>query len=624
MLTFPASAQQAVQLPAAPPNSHAAVAQSFQFVTDGPFGYGWGRPKALPHIYFHQKLPAVFSRTITLTSDLPVNSKLSWIFTGPRAGFTVELSPGTLRVFERYYDSTGLEAGPGPKALYPQRVVRGSTISYTGTVRQVRVILDRHLALEVWLNGKEVANETCLFDVTRHQLAFSAPRSEHHVITGALLAEPSQKTSVTIDPNKSYQTMLGFGGSPSVPAYAAMPARQQDRYWDLMKRYNLLIDREFPMGAMLKPDLSNLSDLADATPHYYGDNFPNGAVTSFAYNKRDEELGGKVIYEIWQLPSWATQSYTAPDGKVYPHAANPKEYARAVVEYCRLAVKHTGQPPAIVGLQNEVYEPPEIARQMAADVRAALDQAGFQSVKIHMGDAPFLYEGIERARMLRSTPAIWKDIDFAASHEYDFQHFIANPDLYDTRLREMKEAIGDKPFLLTELCLNDPHYQAPSYRLAFSVAQLYHKNLTMLDAVGLLYCWTLLDVEQPTFGGSRALMVPDRALDDRAVPSSFELRVLGAYSRHIVAGMHRVGAESSNPDLLATAFTDAKGQSTVVMINRSVHPQQIHLVWPGKHWVQMEQTSQYRDNHTTAAPANLVVQPGEIVTLSTISAEPVD
>lgn len=261
---------------------------------------------------------------------------------------------------------------------------------------------------------------------------------------------------------------------------------------------------------------------------------------------------------------------------------------------------------------------------MATDVRAALNQAGFQSVKIHMADAPFLYEGIERAHVLRSSPSVWNDINYAASHEYDFQHFIANPDLYDSRLREMKEAIGDKPFLLTELCLNDPHYQIPSYRLAFSVAQLYHKNLTVLDAVGLLYCWTLLDVEQPTFGGSRALMVPDRSLDDRAVPSSFELRVLGAYSRHVLEGMHRVGAASSNHDLLATAFTDASGKATVVMLNRSLNPQQIHLVWPGKHWIQVEQTSQYLENQTMAAPNNLVIQPGEIVTVSTIQAEPVD
>ena len=45
------------------------------------------------------------------------------------------------------------------------------------------------------------------------------------------------------------------------------------------------------------------------------------------------------------------------------------------------------------------------------------------------------------------------------------------------------------PFLATEICINDPHLQEPSYRIAFAVAQLYHKNLTELDAVALMYCW---------------------------------------------------------------------------------------------------------------------------------------
>lgn len=36
----------------------------------------------------------------------------------------------------------------------------------------------------------------------------------------------------------------------------------------------------------------------------------------------------------------------------------------------------------------------------------------------------------------------------------------------------------------------------------------------------LLYCWLLLDVEQPTFGGSRSLLVPDRSRGEIPVASS--------------------------------------------------------------------------------------------------------
>jgi hypothetical protein len=36
-------------------------------------------------------------------------------------------------------------------------------------------------------------------------------------------------------------------------------------------------------------------------------------------------------------------------------------------------------------------------------LRRELDQAGFQSVKIHMADASYLYLGIERAKALQKT-----------------------------------------------------------------------------------------------------------------------------------------------------------------------------------------------------------------------------
>ncbi len=103
--------------------------------------------------------------------------------------------------------------------------------------------------------------------------------------------------------------MLGFGGSPSIPAYDELSDEGKRAYWQILKRYNLLLFREYPMGTELKPDLSNLEDPADATPHYYGDNFPNSEVSSFDYSRHVIDLGGSVIYELWALPSWATVPY---------------------------------------------------------------------------------------------------------------------------------------------------------------------------------------------------------------------------------------------------------------------------------------------------------------------------
>src|SRR5579862_9014769 len=84
-------AQTAVELPA-PPAVTANTAQSFSFASDGPAGAGWSRPDEIARTYFHEELPALFRRTLVLSDDVPARGKLSWIFTGPHAGVTVELT----------------------------------------------------------------------------------------------------------------------------------------------------------------------------------------------------------------------------------------------------------------------------------------------------------------------------------------------------------------------------------------------------------------------------------------------------------------------------------------------------------------------------------------------------
>ena len=615
-------AQQLVELPA-PPAVSQKTSESFSFASDGPAGPGWTRPDEIARTYFHEELPPLFRRTVALSSQVPPRGKLSWIFTGPHAGFTVELTSSKVRLLQRYYDSIALYSSGN----YPEKIVRDDEQQYSGQARTLAVIVDAHLSVQVLLNDKVVLRQACVFDVTRHQLMFSGPRVEHLTVAGALLATPEENASITVDPNHVHQTMIGFGGSPSIPAYAALSDAGKKQYWDLLKRYNLLLDREYPMGTQLKPDLSNLENLKDATPHYYGDNFPNGEVSNFDYSRHALELGGEVIYEMWALPNWATQAYTSTGkpvidawNKPVKTAANPEEYARIVVRYCQLAKERTGSAPAIVGIQNEVEQPPEVFTAMAVTLRRELDKAGFQSVKIHMADASYMYLGAERAKELQKNAAGWAAIDYTAAHEYDYQEFLANPDLFDQRLRAMSAASDGKPFLATEICINDPHYQEPSYRIAFNVAQLYQKNLTELDATALIYCWLLLDVEQPNFGGSRSLLVPDKTRAGFAIPSSFQLRVLGAFSRHVVKGMKRVEAKSSNPDLLTAAFEDG-AKASLVVLNRSTQPQKLDLRWAGRQWTEIERTGSEAENETSASiPTSLTVQPGEIMVLSTFAA----
>jgi hypothetical protein len=276
-----------------------------------------------------------------------------------------------------------------------------------------------------------------------------------------------------------------------------------------------------------------------------------------------------------------------------------------------------------VGVQNEIVQTQETWKEMILGLREGLDAAGFKSVKIQMPDATGLAVGVTTAKTIVSVPEAWKDIDYAASHVYDFQSFMENPDGYDELMHQYRDSIGLKPFLGTEFAVNRPAYQSSSYRVAFATAQLYHKTMTILDAEALLYCWTLLDVEERTFGGSRSLFVPDRDYGNVPKPSSYQLRTYGAFSRRLREGMVRVEADSGDPDLLASAYQGPSSARTAIVLNRSTVPHRIRIDWPGSTFTVIEFSSPYAANAVSKPmPRELVIQPGEILTLSNVALHP--
>lgn len=539
--------------------------------------------------------------------------------TGDEGGITVRMEPAVVRVFQRYYDSFGLSESDPPKERYPDKTWEQSAVPYEGPLRSVTLTLDHKLGLILTLNGKPVLRQRCLMEVRRHQLAWTpAPEDSSGRVNGRMVHPPALDVNVKVDATHHYQTIYGFGGILSAPAYTLLSPEGKRDWWKLVEDYNLLIHREYPNGNRLKPDLSNFDDLRDASPTYYGDNFPIGEITDFNYIRQIRKLGGKVLFEFWELPPWARHPVASKDGKKAVNAPDIPEYVRAMVGYSKILRDRTGKGPEMVGVQNEIVQDAETWREMILALRIGLDRAGFQATRIHMPDNSSLEGGIETARAIRKSAEAWKTIDFAATHLYDFQNFLEDPDAYDARIAEWKSLV-EKPFFSTELCVNHSPFQTRSYRIAFSMAQLYHKNMALMDATGLAYCWTLLDVEQPSFVATRSLFAVTRADGFVPSPSSYQLRAFGAFSRHLREGMMRVGAESSHPDLLASAYTGKDGWRTLILLNRATAPLTIRLDWADARFRQLEMVSPYRANEIMKQiPAPLVLAPGEITTLSSV------
>jgi Glycosyl hydrolase family 30 beta sandwich domain len=134
----------------------------------------------------------------------------------------------------------------------------------------------------------------------------------------------------------------------------------------------------------------------------------------------------------------------------------------------------------------------------------------------------------------------------------------------------------------------------------------------------------LLNVVQPSYGWTRTLLVPDAEHGRKPAASSHQLRVFGAYTRRVRAGMQRVKAASSNANVLATAFHGPAGERTLILLNRSTEVQKVAVNWRGAAFRYLETADPRQENSVETAPrpagGNLEVEapPGAILTLTNV------
>lgn len=578
--------------------------KEFSFSADHGTAVTWGRGEELGGVYFDERLPSFFKRRIEFdTLDLK-NGTVEWIFTGQIGGFSLTVANDTVWLYQRFYDSFGLnqvESNTLYAKRHPEKIWISSGIAYKGALSSLEINVTHQLELVLFLNGVKAAKQRLFFDITAHQLRCSDKQVN---IKGSMQAPKANNARIRISQQQQYQEILGFGGIAISTAYNRLSAEGKKHWWRILKENNLLLHREYPIGQKLNLKMDNWDNVQDATIHYYGDNFPNSEISDFEYIKKIQDIGGYNIFEFWRLPLWIQSRQEIDMGL----------YAQAMVNYCETAKEKTGKAPLIVGIQNEVNQRADNWRNMTMALRNALDSAGFNDVKIHMHNNSFLSGGIAAAKVFKEDPRVWDAIDYSASNMYDYQRFFMDPDGYDDRLKEFAEITKGKPFLSTELSINLPEYQIHSYRLAFQMGQLYYKNLTIVNASALMYCWTLLNNVQYSYDMTRSLFGVDES--NGGIPASFGFqdRVFTSFSRKVMQGMHRVGVETTDEGLLAVAFYGNSDQEqTLILMNRSMVP----IMLNEKDIVDFrwkEITSQYFKNAVTENVGNIAINPGEIIT----------
>jgi hypothetical protein len=566
---------------------------------------GWGGYSPNERKYFNEFLPGNFDRTLAL-DNVDWSRGIDWVFTGPRASIKIEIRKKKVDLTITYYDSEGfdqlLNIEKTRNSGYPNGLMPTKSFEYTGLLQAVSVKTDYRLNLSLWLNGIQILSQVHFPDMRRHQLRLVGNSG---IVKARMLSPGVESVMIDVNSKKTHQTMLGWGGIGIATAYQELSEKGKDLWWKYISEYNLLCQREYPVGANLNESMDNWDHIEEAKAHYYGDNFPNGEVSDFAYNKTIQDMGGFIMFEFWDFPKWI--------------GTDEHKYTAAMVNYCKTAKEKTGQAPRIVGVQNEIKMKEDEVQRFVPALRKALDGAGFSETKIHMGNSANIINSMEQMHKYTDNKEVWDNIDYAATNMYDFQRYLHEPDDYDDSMIAWYDRVKEKPVISTELCINYKKYQTDCYRIALSMGLLYHKNLTITNAIMICYCWTILNNEQPSFGYTRTLFSSDPESGFLPKPTSNQLRVFGAFSRRIKEGMKRIDVKSGHKDLLVTAFKGSENQATLVMINRSQFPIKPQLNWASIDFNAIEITDPYNQN--TVMPANikdLVISPGAIVTLTNV------
>ena len=201
--------------------------------TDFTLGYGkvvragWGGYSLNERKYFHQVLPAVFKKTLVLDS-INGDRGIKWIITGPNEGFYITVKNNQFQFYKQYYNSFGFNIGLEKDPTYPQSKANTLTIIADRPIKAITVEMDYKLGLQISLNGKEVMSEIFIEDIRRNRIHLSGKEGK----LNARIQEPENvQASVNVNPNTTFQKMLGWGGTTTPTAYHELSEAGKAKWW---------------------------------------------------------------------------------------------------------------------------------------------------------------------------------------------------------------------------------------------------------------------------------------------------------------------------------------------------------------------------------------------------------
>lgn len=437
--------------------------------------------------------------------------------------------------------------------------------------------------VNVWMSSEREPSNTKWYWAPQYEAGDK--KLEQQTSRDLALYEPSNMTTIHIDPSKKYQEMLGIGTSmEESTVYNTMKMSEEVRN-ELLRE---LVDPVDGIGLSLIRVTIGTSDFTAGEFYSYND-MPKGEtdedLSEFSI-QRDIDLGiidnlkklreynpdVKFFASPWSPPGWMKTSDSMIRGQVKP------EYEHLVARYYLKfiqAYEEQGIPISAMTLQNEplleidypsVYMSWEQQARISKLLRQELDQNGYEHILLwtfdhNPGDTMAYPAKILQDNVLGAADAL----DGTAFHDYGGDLGL---------MSQLKEMYPDKEVYLTERAVWGTQGADRMAQYFRNWARSYNSWVLMLDSNIATHHW----VGTPD---------PTPLIQDASNPNHYwkapEYYLLGQYAKFVRPGYYRIDSDyGSSSTVTNVSFMSPDEQKIVsVVINQTKEDQPFKLVVDG-------------------------------------------
>ena len=404
-------------------------------------------------------------------------------------------------------------------------------------------------------------------------------------------AMPPSPTTVWVNTERRFQTVLGFGGAfteSSAHNWLKLSPAQRDEvlrlYFDRATGHGYTLCRvhmnscDFSLG-----NYAHAATPGDLTLQDFS--IARDQLALLPFIQAAQQVAGQplqLLVSPWSPPAWMkSNAQMNQGGHLLP--AYRQTWALCFVKFIQ-AYEAQGLPVWGVSVQNE----PEAHQVWDSCLYTAEEERDFvrdflgpELAKAGLGHVKIIIWDHNRDRMVERASVVYSDPQ-AARYVWGTGFHWYGESCFD-HVQLTHDAWPDKHLLFTEGCQEGgPHLG--SWDLGERYARSMIKDLNRWTVGWIDWNLVLDETGGPNHVGNlcSAPILVDTHNDRLLLQSSYYY--IGHFSRFVRPGARRVLCSSARPQLEAAAFINTDGSTAVVVMNASSSAQSFELVVDGQRW----------------------------------------